>query len=206
MNKLSYKTIVSESEATVKEKGSSFIAMAFPVNSLAAFESLYGKIKKQYHDASHHCYALKLADDFEKFSDNGEPSGTAGVRIMNVLNHYDLYDTAIIVTRYFGGTKLGVGPLGVAYSEAAMSCLSHAQIIEKHSFTPLTITTSFEFTNPVYRLFADYSVKIESTKFEPDVVYSVLLPTASKENFLKAFEENLRGKGKITVSERPVYK
>ena len=103
----------------IKIKGSQFIGYAIKVISVQNAEEELSSIKKEHFDATHHCYAFKLNTGEEKYSDDGEPNGTAGVRILNAINHYNLTNIIIIVVRYFGGTKLGIGPLGKAYGDSA---------------------------------------------------------------------------------------
>ena len=201
----SYKTIQQPAEAVVKEKGSSFIAEVYPVQVLEKFQKLLAGTKKKHYDASHHCYAVRLVSGYEKYSDDGEPSGTAGVRILNAINYHNLTDVAIIVTRYFGGTKLGVGPLGVAYSQAAMSCLSGVTIVEKHAYIPLEIIVSFEQTNQMYHLFSTHQIKIRDTQFTEQVAYNIQLRSDDKERFLKALDALLGGKYKLSESGAVEY-
>ncbi|MDZ7765436.1 MAG: YigZ family protein [Melioribacteraceae bacterium] len=97
-----------------------FIGYAAPCkNDEEAEQILEGK-KKQYYDATHNCYAYKILPESIKYLDDGEPSGTAGIRILNAIQHFDLTNLIVISTRYFGGTKLGVGPLGKAYYNSAL--------------------------------------------------------------------------------------
>jgi putative IMPACT (imprinted ancient) family translation regulator len=106
MNPSEIRTIRTGDEVKFKEKGSLFISQPFSIENEQSATEILREIKKKYFDASHHCYAWRLSDGNFKSSDDGEPSGTAGLRIMNAIDHYDLTNLIVIVTRWFGGTKL----------------------------------------------------------------------------------------------------
>lgn len=128
-----YKTISKTSEGIYKEKGSKFIAYAYPVNSEEEIKEIIAKLKKEYYDARHHCYAYMLGSDKKNFraNDDGEPSSTAGKPILGQILSCDLTNILIVVIRYFGGTKLGVSGLIHAYKTAALDTIENAEIIEK---------------------------------------------------------------------------
>ncbi len=129
----SYKTIQNTSQGIYKEKGSKFIAYAFPVNSEEDIKTEIDILKKEYYDARHHCYAYMLGAEKNDFraNDDGEPSSTAGKPILGQILSCDLTNILIVVIRYFGGTKLGVSGLIHAYKTAALDAISNAEIIEK---------------------------------------------------------------------------
>lgn len=129
----SYKTIQNTSEGIYKEKGSKFIAYAFPVTCEEKIKEEIDKLKKEYYDARHHCYAYMLGADKKTFraNDDGEPSSTAGKPILGQILSAELTNILIVVVRYFGGTKLGVSGLIHAYKTAAIDAISNAEIIEK---------------------------------------------------------------------------
>lgn len=129
----SYKTIQTVSEGIYKEKGSKFITYAFPVSCEEDIKTAIDKLKKDYYDARHHCYAYMLGADKKNFraNDDGEPSSTAGKPILGQILSSELTNILIVVVRYFGGTKLGVSGLIHAYKTAAFDAISNAEIIEK---------------------------------------------------------------------------
>ena len=132
MTKPSYRTIAEPCEGVYKEKGSKFLAFAFPVADEADIKEHLNRLKKKYHDARHHCYAYILKDESAyRVNDNGEPSGTAGLPIYGQLRSKNLSYVLIVVVRYFGGKKLGVGGLRQAYKTAAAAALENAIVIEK---------------------------------------------------------------------------
>ncbi len=129
-----FKTIENEGIAQIVEKKSKFIAHAFYVESINEAEEYLGKIRKKYYDARHNCYAYRINvedETYEKQSDDGEPSGTAGAPILNILKKKELSNVLVVVTRYFGGILLGTGGLVKAYSEAAISAVENRRGSQK---------------------------------------------------------------------------
>lgn len=128
-----YKTIASESKGLFKDRGSRFIAIAMPVTSQEEIKTKLEELRKEYHDARHHCYAWVLSPDRQvsRANDDGEPSGTAGRPILGQINSRELTNILIVVIRYFGGTLLGVSGLINAYRSAADDALNQANIIER---------------------------------------------------------------------------
>ena len=128
-----YRTLASPSEGLYKEKGSKFLAFAYPVHNLDDIKAHLEQLRKDYFDARHHCYAYILGPRKDAFraNDDGEPSGTGGRPIHGQLLSADLTDTLIVVVRYFGGILLGASGLANAYKTAARDAIDHATIIEK---------------------------------------------------------------------------
>ena len=128
-----YRTIAVESHGLFKDRGSRFIALVIPVSDQNGIKVKLEELRKEYHDARHHCYAWVLGPDRQTWraNDDGEPSGTAGRPILGQINSRELTDILIVVIRYFGGTLLGVSGLINAYRSAAEDALSNALIIEK---------------------------------------------------------------------------
>jgi uncharacterized YigZ family protein len=128
-----YKTITSESSGLFKDRGSRFIAIAVPVKTQEEIKEKLEALRKEYHDARHHCYAWVLSPDRQQWraNDDGEPSGTAGKPILGQINSHELTDVLIVVIRYFGGTLLGVSGLINAYRSAASDAIDNAHIVEK---------------------------------------------------------------------------
>ena len=127
-----YKTIQSPARGLYKENGSKFIAFASPISSEEAIKAELSGLRKQYHDARHHAFAWRLGAELERFrvSDDGEPSGTAGMPIFGQIQSNELTDILLVVVRYFGGKLLGTGGLIKAYRSAASDALAQAQIVE----------------------------------------------------------------------------
>ena len=152
-------------QISIKERGSEFIAIVNPVDNAETAINQLNEIRKKYFDASHHCFALKLKNGEEKYSDDGEPKGTAGIRILNAIQHFDLSDLMLVVVRYFGGTKLGVGPLGKAYYNASIDVLTNSEILTKTLFQNILIEVDFHFVNHVHRVINHYSAIIADSEY-----------------------------------------
>lgn len=157
----SQKIFVIEEHATnkIKIKGSQFICHAYNIKSASDGQNKLEMIKKEYFDATHHCYAYKIKNGDEKYSDDGEPNGTAGIRIFNAIKHFELTDIIVIVVRYYGGTKLGVGPLGKAYGGTAAGLLKEAKIITKIKYEIILIEYNFDEVNSIHYLLNKYNCK-----------------------------------------------
>ena len=129
----SYRSIASRSEGLFKDNGSRFIALAFPVESENEIKEIVSSLKKEYHDARHHCYAYRLGyrGDIFRANDDGEPSSSAGRPILGQIDANGLSDILVVVVRYFGGIKLGIPGLIRAYKTSTADAISNARIIEK---------------------------------------------------------------------------
>ena len=134
MKDIDFKTIEKENSAEIVEKKSRFIANIYNVESKEEAEEKIKQIKKKYYDAKHHCFAFSIIEEngiTQKSSDDGEPSGTAGAPILNIIKSNNLQNVVIIVTRYFWGILLGTGGLTRAYSEAAGKVVEQSELIQK---------------------------------------------------------------------------
>lgn len=152
-----YKSIASESKGLFKDRGSRFIAIARPVSSQEEIKENLEALRKEYHDARHHCYAWVLTPDRQawRVNDDGEPSGTAGRPILGQINSRELTNILVVVIRYFGGTLLGVSGLINAYRSAADQALTNARIIEKHLEENWLITFPYSAMNDVMKVLRD---------------------------------------------------
>jgi uncharacterized YigZ family protein len=144
MDSDTYKTIIGDSSGIYKEKGSRFVSVAIPVSDQEQIKPIIDKIRKEHHDAKHHCYAYMLGHErlIWRVNDDGEPSGTGGKPILGQINSLGLTNIIIVVSRYFGGTLLGVSGLINAYRSAAASSLANAKMTEK------TVNEYYEITFP----------------------------------------------------------
>lgn len=201
----SFKTIAENCEYTFKEKKSLFTARTFPVCSESEIDEILEGIKKEFYDASHRCYAYKLFNGKNKFSDAGEPSGTAGIRILNAIDHYELLDCLVVVIRYFGGTKLGVGPLGKAYYTAAISALSKTRIITKQPFHLAELNINISQLDKIMGLLHSNEIKILETDYDNNVRIKCLIPVNYLETFKQSILELLRGNIEIHIDESITY-
>ena len=199
------KTIDEFKEATLVEKKSTFIARVYPVDSEETVKVKLSEIKKKYYDASHHCFAYKFADGNFRYSDAGEPSGSAGIRILNAIEHFDLINVIIIVTRYFGGVKLGVGPLGKAYYLAAYEVLKKSSIISKQLFQKCIINSDFENISSVHRILAKKNSKILESNYDEDVKLICLINIEEIDEIAKLLREISKSKAIINPLTELIY-
>jgi uncharacterized YigZ family protein len=164
----SYKTVTSLSQGIYKEKGSRFIALAYPVYSEDEIKEQLTKWRKEYHDAQHHCYAFRLGKDHQVYrvNDDGEPSGSAGKPIYGQILSKDLTNILIIVIRYFGGTKLGIPGLINAYKTAAKEALDQATIVEKTINVRYEIRYGYLSMNDVMKTLKEESATILDQAFD----------------------------------------
>ena len=149
-----YSTIVSEGQGLYKDRGSRFISLAIPIAGQEEIKQRLEDLRKEYHDARHHCYAWVLGPDRQTWraNDDGEPSGTAGRPILGQINSRELTDILIVVIRYFGGTLLGVSGLINAYRSAAEDAIANAQIIEKTVMQTFVISFPYLSMNDVMKV------------------------------------------------------
>lgn len=152
-----YKTIEKTSEGLFKDKGSKFVAYAFPVESEDEIRNIVQSIKKEHFSARHHCYAWRLGYQKLHFraNDDGEPSSTAGKPILGQIQSFDLTNVLIVVVRYFGGTLLGVSGLINAYKSAAADAINQAIIVERLVENQLLIQFDYSAMNEVMKIFKD---------------------------------------------------
>ena len=157
-----YKTLKEPSEGIYKEKGSKFLAFAYSVFTEDEIKEHITELKKQYHDARHHCYAWKLGMDSNHYrmNDDGEPSGTAGKPIYGQILSYELTNVLVVVVRYFGGTKLGTSGLIHAYKTATKDAFENAEIVEQTVNDILTLTFEYGAMNDVMRIIKDEEPKV----------------------------------------------
>ena len=165
-----YRTIAAPAEGLYKEKGSKFLAFAYPVRTTDEVKAHLEALRKDYFDARHHCYAYVLGPnkDAWRANDDGEPSGTGGRPIYGQLLSADLTDTLIVVVRYFGGILLGASGLANAYKTAARDAIDHAQIIEKTIDVRYRLHFEYALMNDVMRIIKDFDLKPENQHFDLD--------------------------------------
>ena len=185
-----FKTIEGQVTAEVEEKKSRFIANMFYVENVEEAETCIKQIKKKYYDARHNCYAyvVKEQNIIKKSSDDGEPSGTAGSPILNVIERNNLYNVIIIVTRYFGGILLGAGGLVRAYTEAATNAVNQANIIEQEK----GIEVEFEISYADIEKFKYYcnlkNIKIVNIVYTENIKIVLDLTEKEKNEILEGYQ------------------
>jgi len=180
-----YKTISTASEALYKEKGSKFLAFAYPVENEEEVKEKQESLRKQYYDARHHCYAYVYGLNAEHFrtNDDGEPNHSAGDPILGQIKSRELTNTLIVVIRYFGGTKLGVGGLITAYKTAASDALDQNIIVEKPITKSFKLVFPYEEMSDVQRLVKELELGITDQSFEMDCSISLAVLLSQVEIF-----------------------
>lgn len=183
-----YKTIKKNSEGIYKEKGSKFIALAYPVQSEDDVKEILIGLRKEYHDARHHCYAYRLGHDHSAYrvNDDGEPSGTAGKPIFGQIRSFDLTNILIVVIRYFGGTKLGVSGLINAYKSSAKEAIEANKIIELTVNDIYEIHFGYPLMNDVMSIMKEENLEQISSDFQLDC--KIVFPVR-KSNSNKVFDK-----------------
>ncbi|MFQ5607899.1 MAG: IMPACT family protein [Candidatus Zixiibacteriota bacterium] len=191
------------SEVESKVRGSRFVARAFPINSREEAEELIAGLRKREHDATHHCFAYILRDagrgggDSFRYSDGGEPSGSAGRPIYDRLCGAGLTDTLVIVTRYFGGTKLGVGGLVRAYGAAAALALEKSGAAERFEYVKFTMTLGFPLYQRLKALILRLEGVMNQTEFGEVVQLNVSIRRSLADEFERSFTELTGGKNSL---------
>lgn len=163
-----YRTIDANYEGIFRDKGSKFIAYAFPFKSEEKLKDLLQEVKSLHPKARHHCWAYRLTPDRNVFriNDDGEPSGTAGRPILNALLSADITNIIVVVVRYFGGTLLGVPGLINAYKSATQDALDQAQVIERTVNDSYGLTFDYLNMNDVMRIIKEEGLEIEKQEFD----------------------------------------
>jgi uncharacterized YigZ family protein len=163
-----YQTIEKPSEGIYKDKGSKFLAFAYPITNENELKIHLELLKKDHHSARHHCWAYRIGKDGEQWraNDDGEPSNSAGKPILGQLQSKNVTNIGVIVVRYFGGTLLGVSGLMQAYKEATIDALQNATFITLQIESEHTITFPFEAMNEVMKIMKESTAKIVSQQFD----------------------------------------
>ena len=202
-----YRIVFTGGSGEIVEKKSRFIATVSPVESEEEALAFIEKTRKQYWDARHNCFAYVIGDHQElmRFSDDGEPQGTAGKPMLDVLLGEELHNTAVVVTRYFGGTLLGTGGLVRAYSGAVQEGLRSCVLAEKRKGLQLSIGTDYSGIGKVQDLLGQRGIRILSSEYTEQVVLTVLVPLEQKRELLDALTEGTNGKARLTPGDECRY-
>lgn len=194
-----YTTVCGYGTGEIVEKKSRFIAEVFPVVSEDEISAHIEKIKKEYWDARHHCWAYVIGQNpgTERMSDDGEPAGTAGKPILEVILGRGLTDVLVVVTRYFGGTLLGTGGLVRAYTQAALEGLSHAGILRKVPGVRLKIGTDYTGLGKIQYLLAQREISILDTVYTDRVEILTAAAADMAESLKKEITEGTSGQAVI---------
>ena len=194
------KIIYKEGEGEIEEKKSRFIAHVYPVQSEEQAVSYINEVKKKYWDARHNCYAYVLGEDagFQRFSDDGEPQGTAGKPILDIIMKSGIYNCLIIVTRYFGGTLLGTGGLIRAYQAASKEGLEHSTVLSVSDGVLAQIDADYNSIGKIQYICSETDIDILKTEYTGNDCTGRKLWTVCTENNRCVFRENFCCKNSTT--------
>ena len=192
MNQITtYRTLKSPIQAEIKDKGSRFLAFAYPVQTAEQVKKHVDDLRQEHHKARHWCYAYRFGVDGNQFraNDDGEPSGSAGRPILGQIDSFELTDVLVVVVRYFGGTLLGVPGLIYAYKTSTQMALENAQVIEKNIEKTVRIQCEYPYLNEAIRIAKNYQAEIIEQDLQLDCRLTVRIPLANAEACLAAWAQ-----------------
>ena len=192
MNQITtYQTLKSPIQAEFKDKGSRFLAFAYPVQTAEQVKKHVDDLRQEHHKARHWCYAYRLGVDGNQFraNDDGEPSGSAGRPILGQIDSVELTDVLVVVVRYFGGTLLGVPGLIHAYKTSTQMVLENAQIIEKNIEKTVRIRCEYPYLNEAIRIAKNHQAEMIEQNLQLDCRLTVRIPLANAEACLAAWAQ-----------------
>lgn len=195
-----YRTVRTEVRFETKVQGSRFIGIAFSVSSREQAAAALKNIKKEFYDATHHCYAFRLGPGGEQFRsvDDGEPGGTGGRPILAAIDRKGMSDVMVVVVRYFGGTKLGVPGLGRAYGGAAEAVLDSAEPVERFAVDRFIASFPHEQTHAVMHALSESKARIVDTAYDEEVHLTIEIRRSLAESLRQLLVERTAGNIRIT--------
>lgn len=198
-----YKTVYNGGEAEIIEKKSRFIAAVQPIKTEEEALEFIEKVKKQHWSATHNCFAYTVGERFEiqRCSDDGEPSGTAGKPMLDVLLGEKIHNIVVVVTRYFGGTLLGTGGLVRAYSKATQEGIAVSKIITKMHGCKLKITTDYTGLGKIQYILGQSGITVLEPIYTEKVVLNVLVPEENEKGLIAEIVEGTNGQALIEKGE-----
>lgn len=185
-------TIKESKIAQIEEKKSKFIANIIPVESQEIAEKKIKEIKKEHYKARHNCVAYRIIENeqiVEKASDDGEPSGTAGGPMLNILQKNNLINVLVVVTRYFGGILLGTGGLVRAYSEATLKAIEEVEIVKKSLLRSIEVKLDYQDLKDFKYYCQKNNIKIDDINYTEKIVCKILVEEGKKEKFIEDFND-----------------
>ena len=199
----SYQTLAGRGESRFTVRGSEFVGHAAPVHSVEAAEAFVEHVCEAHPDATHNVPAYRVrADPFREYqSDQGEPSGSAGKPALNVLQGQDLEDVAVVVTRYYGGTNLGIGGLVRAYSRAVKEAVTDAGVVEAVPHETFTVTVEYDDSGTVRGILESAGIEFEAD-YDEEVSFDVRAPVAMAANVRDRLRSATSGRAVIHVADR----
>jgi uncharacterized YigZ family protein len=186
-----YPVLAAPAEGLFRDRGSRFLAYAFPVTDEEAFRQGLDRLRREHHGARHHCYAFRLspAEGIYRYSDDGEPSGTAGRPVYEQICSAGLYETAVVVVRYFGGILLGTGGLHNAYKQAAADALARAKVKEKVLQEELLIRFGYDKLNRIMQVIDREQMTVVTQVFDDACRITVRIPRSETERIISRLQK-----------------
>lgn len=204
------KTILENTSAQIVEKKSKFIANIYYVQSQEEVENILKELRKKYYDARHNCYAYSILTNngiVNKMSDDGEPSGTAGAPMLNIITKNELTNILVVVTRYFGGILLGTGGLVKAYSEATMQALEKATIVNEEIGYEVEITVLYNEWEKVKYYLEKSNILIIDVKYNEKIVSKIEVTEKEKNKIKELIDEcSLKIEKLNTIKQKNIRK
>ncbi len=184
--KESYKTVSKQGEGVLVEKKSRFIASVRPVETEESAIAFINEVRSKYPDARHNVYAYVVDENnISRYSDDGEPQGTAGIPVLSVIQKENLVDTAVVVTRYFGGTLLGTGGLVRAYGQSAKLGITGAGIVERTLCDIVSIKTDYTLVGRIQYKISSEGYILDNTVYDNDVTFTVFTKLSQTKKFIE---------------------
>ena len=202
-----YKTVYKGGEGEIVEKKSRFIATVVPVHSEEEALKFVEAMKKKYWNATHNCYAYVIGENHElqRYSDDGEPGGTAGKPMLDVLAGRDIHDVCAVVTRYFGGTLLGTGGLVRAYSQAVQAGLENCLVVEKRPGVRLSVDTDYNSVGKIQYIAAQMGITALESAYTDRASFTYMVPEEQAEDFEAKLTEATAGRAVLHRSKTVYY-
>lgn len=199
-----YKTILNYATAEFEEKKSKFIATVKPVNNEEEAINFINELKAKYWNATHNIYAYCINNDtiIQRFSDDGEPSGTAGIPTLEVIKRMGIQNAVVVVTRYFGGTLLGAAGLIRAYSKSAALGLEAAEIVTRKLCLNINIVIEYTLFGKLQNMLITNNNIIKDIQYEQDVELCVLMEVGSEDRFISDIIDISNGRAIVDVGEK----
>lgn len=206
MSEILYSTIDRDSVFEFEEKRSKFIGYASNVSTEEDARAFISKIKAKHYDARHNCSAYILRNGIMRYSDDGEPQGTAGIPILEVLKKSGLVDVVVVVTRYFGGILLGAGGLVRAYSAACSGALNSADKVDYQECSLFVLELEYPLYDKLSRFLSDKGVKTVSTDYNDKIIIEALIPSDEYGSFSSSLTDAFSGRIAIEFIDKIIEK
>ena len=206
MSEILFSTISGECTFEFEEKRSQFIGYAKNVTTEDDARAFISKIKAKHHDARHNCSAYILRDGVMRYSDDGEPQGTAGIPILEVIKKSGLVDVVVVVTRYFGGILLGAGGLVRAYSAACAGALDNSQRADYQLCSRFLLELEYPLYDKMSRFLSENRVRVNSTDFNDKIIIEGLIPTDEFERLSQIIVDAFSGRIPLEFIDNTIEK